>query len=315
MLPGVVVCALLAACGLDVVGQATDPDASARAGDPSSSPSAPSASPDGGRPEATASCEPAGSCGVAVASGFEVVAFATSRDACPAGLASVDVVAQPAAGAGACTCGACASATPDCGDVTLQTYYDNGVNATCGSTGFAITGKNGACSPKSNGFSGHSSVGVATTDKGTCTANASPNRAAVDATQARICLPKAGCGWPGCVSPPAPFAVCLAHDGDVPCPSGAPKKTLVGDDFTLSCGACACSVVSATCPGNLTFYDDAACSQNPRVLAADGVCVSRSGTFDYYKWSPATPTNVVCTTSAPPAGTVGLAGMRTVCCL
>ncbi len=136
---------------------------------------------------------------------------------------------------------------------------------------------------------------------------------AFDVPAARLCMPKAGCAWPGCAKPVPPYAACAVHDGDVECPVGLPRKVVVGASVSMDCGACPCSV-TAKCTGNLTFYDDAACTQNPRTLPGDGSCVQRNGSFTHYKWTQA-PTAVACVVATAPVAKTALVTTRTVCCL
>lgn len=275
----------------------------------------------GGGGDAGTGCDPS-QCGLSAPSGFTLVAYAGNQDsACPAGWTSTDARSDPAAQDGACSCDCNVSAQPDCGTGTIIRKYDYGTSATCGSQGATVTGNSGGCSSTGQYaivLATHIEVDPPPPTGGTCSFDATPDPKKVSSSSARVCQPEASCTGALCKAP-AGYAVCVATDGDVACPSGFPTKHLVGGEPQLACSGCGTTcAVSADCQGTLTFYTDANCSMGKVDMTADGTCGAKpvSGTGYYYSYSyTGTAHNVACGGAAgTPKADVTLAGARTVCC-
>ena len=110
----IAVIAAVTACGLDAVGT-REPVGTEQTGDidGSTAPGRPVV--DGGAdldarvvdvPDASACTTTSNTCATSLAAGWSPVALAANRNAaCPGGYTTLDVVANPSANAGACTCG------------------------------------------------------------------------------------------------------------------------------------------------------------------------------------------------------------------
>lgn len=309
------------ACGLTVTGSAVDDgfgeDASsnrpvADGGGPRPDGSTPrdgAVDPDGpgpGTPDA---------CTLPSAQGFTLVLFGDATQSCPSDFTAGDLVANPAAGAGACACGDCA-ATIDCSSGPIASYYDNnggGGNATCGTPGATADANGGACRNAAGRFGEHAKIDAPTAVVGACTAPAVPSRGAVTTQAKRICTPGSATAPTAACNPPGDMKACLVADGDATCPASAPTKHLVGTDFDLTCTACGCQV-AATCTGKIEFYSQSNCTGMPARTLNVGSCTSTSqDTFNSTKWTGSVATQTCTKQPAPPAS-VALTGQRTVCC-
>jgi hypothetical protein len=308
--------ALLAvgACGLDLEGAAVVDGGAPGvppppAGDAGSFVEASSPPPsDGASPEGSTSCD----CGLAPAPGWTVVAFAADRAAaCPGDMTADDLVTDPVAGAGACSCGACnVTTTPSCTTGTFGTTYDQSGTASCGTSSSVTHGGNGgACSQYSNYLAVHTrAVPPAPSGTGVCTAPGVA-AAAAQVTDVRAC---ASTGSTCACDPAAPasFHACLRSAGDVACPANAPNKRLVGSGAPVTCGACPCTV-TATCSGTITFYSDTACGSSVATVSTAACGATGSVNYASYKWAGTTATS--CVLGASPAS-VSLADVATICC-
>lgn len=303
--------AVVSACGIDAVGT-MDPGAF-HAPDRT-----PDARPDGGGTIPTVedadvpqTC--AGTCMPgATTAPFAHVLFGDRGAACPGGFDASDVVENPMPGAGSCACGACAFSGTTCTSGALVSKYSS--DTTCNGTGSNLQGNGGNCFAFNGQFiSTYAAMLPPTAVPGTCSAAGVAVRANVATKDARVCSPRPGaCLDALCAAPPA-LAVCVAADGDVPCPTSAPNRHLVGSDVALTCAACTCTT-QATCTGTVTFYSGADCTGTPRVLTA-GVCtVVNQASFQSTRWA-GTVAAQSCTNVTPAAAaSASLTGVRTVCC-
>jgi hypothetical protein len=291
----------------------------------------------GGGEGGDAACAPVGTPACfQVPTDWTLVAFADSaQTTCPAGFSKNQTdlfggAIQPASDA--CACDACTVATqPSCVQGPIAFTYDSDGSKKCNMTYQVLANANaGGCN--TDGFHGPIPANqdvhwVPPSPKGgTCTASSPtthPDRVTF-AENARACSPDddaaAGCVGGAC-SPAlaAPFAACLAHAGNVACPSGPfGVAHHVGTGATFDCGGtCGCTV-SASCTNRaLTFYTDGACqSATPLVQPVNDTCVNQGtngGSYGSYKYS-ATVVASCSPTGTATASNTALAGEETVCC-
>lgn len=259
-------------------------------------------------------------CGLTVPSGFRVVAYAASRkDACPKGTTTRDVVADPVASDGTCSCACNITTQPDCSKGGIARGYDF-YNSTiaCNSTGYALNANGGACGTFGGNtlqLGNHISTAAPGPTGGACSYDATSDATKVTAKEARLCDAPAGCAGALCSA----GNVCVAQDGDVACPAAFAKKTLVGAAPKVTCGACGAScTVDATCTGTLSLFSDGACTNDKLDLPADGQCAARPSAANgklYSSYAYKGTVKAACAGTAPPsAATVGLDKPVTVCC-
>ena len=265
-------------------------------------------------PQCDASCAP---------SGFTPVLFATDRSsACPSGMTTLDLAADPgAAPANACTCDCNITTQPHClpatitHDVAQFPPLDGGLS--CNSTGTQFIVDGGCYQPDGGGvnvlyaWEGHPYAPVAS---GSCTSNASANAGAVPSTASRLCVDSTCAGT--CASQ-GNLKACVYAPGAVPCPSGFTQTHHAGT-VSLACAACAaCSVTNGQCEGTVTLYSDTACTTKIIDESMDGGCALNGSANGQYAQSLKYTPQLVGTTCNPGkagVGTVSLAGEVTVCC-
>lgn len=307
----------VAACGLAIVGDAEDegtlpdesPDAAVVVDGDGASPADPppdgSPEPDTGPPP----CDPNACTPPTAAPGFELVLFGDADVACPADFAATDVVTDPVAGLGACTCGPCA-AQVSCSKGTIRTL--NG-HSTCTSPGSARKANDGACTnmKPANWGGTLGSVEPPEPEIGACSAPGVATPSAVTKTGKRLCAPSAAACKTTACSPPAGLTACFVADGNVGCPAQAPTKHLVGSDAQLECSNCGCDV-TATCSGTFETFGSPGCG-GTRVVVTSSTCTPTNGArAESYRWTGVVAATS-CTSTAPPP-VVTLEGERTVCC-
>src|SRR5437868_6769868 len=121
-----------AACGLDVTGTLTTSEGGALDS--------------GGTPpgiDASQACD-GSACGLVVPPGWAVVTFGPRSASCAGGAMPTDVVENPAADAGACTCGTCqVLSPPSCSTGTIGTSFDTTSMPFCLVPGFYSYDANG----------------------------------------------------------------------------------------------------------------------------------------------------------------------------
>lgn len=311
--------AALGACGLSLVGSSAEersPDASPETTGPEpdgSTPNTPGADASRGDDSSTVppppGCDP-DACALPSGAGFTLALFGDAAQACPAEFASSDVLENPIAGTGACTCGDC-TAQINCSTGSISTNYDNG-NGSCGQNGAALQANNGVCRNVNGTFGENASVEPPTPVVGTCSAPGVASRAAVTTTARRICSPASTACTALACTPPTGMAACLVHDGDVACPASAPNKHLVGTDFTLSCASCGCTL-AVECGGKMEFFSQQGCNGSTRTLNVNVCTSTNQASFSSTKWT-GTVAQQTCTKGTPPAPAFALTDSRTVCC-
>nr|UXE44905.1 hypothetical protein Hi04_10k_c3883_00014 [uncultured bacterium] len=230
---------------------------------------------------------------------------------CPSGFAQNAVVSKIDAGANACACG-CDAPNGACksGNLTL------GYGTSCGlSEPYPVTG---GCQMFTGGtpVTGQYAIGATPPVSGSCVARNIANDAGVAATSNTVCHPPTTCDNAICNGPvPSGWQACVAHLGDMPCPSGSfSTRTVVGTDTSLTCSGCTCSTANVSCAGDLTYFSDMNCGTPVVSIASDAGCVSASGGLVFsYKWNGVV-VDAGCAPSGTPTPSVSLVQTTTVCC-
>lgn len=262
-------------------------------------------------------------CTGAVPPGWAVTAFAPNRaTACPVNFTTNEVVANPLASAGACTCSCSVTTQPSCalGAVKL-TYSGDNKCGTAGSTYNLATA--GACTDFNAGtftlISHHQYTKLGLT-QGTCSGASIPDASKVGATGMRTCDPPPACAEDVCGGAvPAGMRACIVASGDVACPAGpfSAKAAVIGvGPPKLSCGTCsACGISQSACGnGTVKFWGDGSCTVSKGSITADDTCNATGGASGVNHFTYENPVqNVKCVpgTSSP---AVDLGAVRTVCC-
>ncbi len=250
-------------------------------------------------------------CDLPSAKGFTLVLFGDRSARCPSAWKSVDIVENPVAKAGACSCGAC-TAPIDCSSGTIASFYDDG-DGKCDERGKALRANGGACNDQEGRLGENASVAAPRAVVGGCSAEGVPSRSAVATTSMRVCAPKPSTCPDAACDVPAGMQVCLVAQGDVDCPSHVPVKHLVGKDFTMACAACDCTV-DATCDGTMSFYAKKGCKGAPlQRLDAFECSETNRDRFASTRWRGGVGA-VRCRKDSPPPPTLGVSNARTVCC-
>jgi hypothetical protein len=220
-----------------------------------------------------------GTCVASIPAGWSLVLFEPSRDPCPAGLTSNDLVDDPQATASACTCPCSITAQPSCTSGTLQGGFGNASGAAACATKVPPLSISGSgCTQLQPGGPAPTSIAIEPlpASGGTCTASAVGNTTQVTSSQVRTCdVAGAGAEVVCEGSPPAGFSVCIAAAGDMACPSGSifANRTVVAASETLVCTACSSCTVTGTCSSPLvTYYSDYLCLNAVATFPADGAC-------------------------------------------
>ncbi|AKU98951.1 hypothetical protein AKJ09_05615 [Labilithrix luteola] len=335
--------AVMSACGLDIVGSApssatdsldasTEPPSPGPDGRDGSSPSKPDATSGPGGPGPCSSTSTA--CISGLEAGWTPVAFATSRTAsCPTDYATADVVtnANVADGACSCTCETSKTDPPSCAHGTMASA--TGTNGTCSVSG-PVPVSDTSCTSLPLPLSVNANVNAKLTAvpfyPGTCTAGINKDETKVTSSAARVCTPPPACNEDVCAGDvPSGFSACIAHEGDVACPTTGPfvKRTLAGASADLTCGGCSTCKNSASCGvATVRLYGDATCNQQIAERAADDVC----GPLKFPMAGGGGPgqgaRDVVsvrydvamvagaCSSTSSPTSDVSLAQPRTICC-
>ena len=259
-----------------------------------------------------------GNCVASIPAGWSLVLFEPSRDPCPAGLTSNDLVADPQAAASACTCPCSITAQPSCTTGTLHGGFGSGT-AACATMVPPLSISGAGCTQLEPGGPAPTSIMIEPLPAtgGTCTATALGDTTQVTTSQVRTCG-VAGAGAEAVCegSTPTGFSVCIAAAGDMACPSGSlfANRTVAAASETLVCTACSACTVSGTCSTPLvTYYSDYLCLDAVATFPADGTCTrpSWSGNLAGVEYQAMVQASCAGSGSTP---TFQAASPQTVCC-
>ena len=264
----------------------------------------------------TGPCQtPPGGCVQSLPSGWTLAAYENNHNqACPAAFATHDVVSNPMAAGGACSCGCAVNPTPSCTKGPLATFYGDNKCDTSGASldvnGSGCTSLGGTAS-LANFFS----ATPVPLDIG-CSVSINSDSSKITATADRICDASTACEEDVCKGMVGPgFKACVYSLGDVMCPAGWGNRTVVGDEPSFACGACGSCVATASCTGEtIKLYADSQCLVQVASLDASGKCVQpNANSASAFKYT-ANVTNPKCEVMGGSMATVGVTNPRTVCC-
>lgn len=231
---------------------------------------------DGGEPSV-------GSCLASIPAGWRLVLHEPARAVCPTGTAH-DVLEDPRARAGACSCGCALTSMPSCWNGSLQPLYGTSGSAGCSEPAIPVDVSAGCVPlPTPAQIAPRLAFPPLAMTGGACAGTAIGHVKKVDVTAARTCdVPADGQAESLCAgSPPAGFDACIATTGDLACPLGTPftRRIVVADSLTLLCSACtACTIGGGCSPASVTLYGDTQCTGKLGSVRADGTCVKASFT-------------------------------------
>lgn len=253
----------------------------------------------------------------ALTGGAKIVIFETSTSqSCPSGWAKADLVTNPVALGGACSC-RCNATAPTCKPTQLT--ITDGANAGCGGGTTSQVSYSGNCANVTLNNKAYLQVGKVTPVNGGCTADTLANGTQVTFDVVRACTPPPSCLGDVCGGAvPSGFAACVDLPGNVPCTvSGYPNRTVVGNGATLNCnlGTCACGATTS-CGGNVQFFGQPNCAVLTTTIQADDVCAA--GNFQNGSTSQSVRYNgtplTTCQSSGAAVADPGLAAVHTICC-
>jgi hypothetical protein len=256
-----------------------------------------------------------GACGTPAPAGFRYVRYQNDRNgACPGGTTQTDVISG-VADVVPCAC-SCKVNPPDCGIGNLTRSSDNDPNASCNQQGTTLSASAPNCTPFQNFtifLQQHIKVAPPQI-QGTCTTEAKADLTAAGGTLGRLCDAPAECTGVVCGGPNK----CVAQAGDVECPKGFGKKTLVGTGVNAKCNDCPACKADVQCGGTLSFFTNQQCTTGQLDMPADGVCGNRPPQangigYQAYTYKP-TVKSATCTPGGDTKGPTSLEAVTTVCC-
>ncbi len=271
-----------------------------------------------GPPMPPSTCAPTATC-VDVPAGWTLTSLAPkSRPGCSEGYTGAEDLVVAADGLG-CTC-KCTETTPgscaaDTASTTFRDYPAAGCSASTATYGLTVL--DGGCGILP--ITTTSAVRVPTPP-------AAPPACAPDAGPSKIvngqsCVAQGvACNDGGTCAYPLPSfeLLCVTQPGDVPCPSGFPKKFPVGSETGADdrqCGTCTCTPATTCDSPSLTLYAGGACNDASLEVVASGSCTNVEAGVNYasYRYGGKAPG---CQPSTPPLldGGVTIEGRKTVCC-
>lgn len=249
-------------------------------------------------------------CGSPLPTGAKRMALVDRAIACPAGFKSTDV--YEATSGNGCGCSCATTTQPTCPATGgLVTAYGDG--GSCGSAGLTLSPLgSGTCTALGTSGTTHTNFkGTAPPGYGgTCSTTPVVDKNAV-ARPRRLCEPLPGtCAGPMCG---APFDECIEWGGT--CPTNFPNARTIGNDVTLSCPYCGCSV-TPICTGQLTLFGGTTCTGTAVTkVAVNNTCVSSAvGSVGSYQYVPDAAGSTCSPTFNYAAGTRTMVVQRNLCC-
>jgi hypothetical protein len=262
--------------------------------------------------------------------GWSWIAFTAAQPlaTCPNGTSAQDLVERADAAPPTCGC-ACGAVTVPASCTAGSVVVHAGPSSSCSTTTWTFPVDGGACqelSPPLNVAGGYfATLAPAPVVQGTCagTGKAVDMPPVSSSGAARLCsvpgalLCDTGCApsWPG-------FDLCIAHDGDAPCPPPYTKARVLGAVAdSRGCGPCAC-VTRASCTApSFHFHEDVQCSSTNDWYFSTG-CTSfvpaspPNHTFVAYQYTASVSDAGSCLVSqdSSPTGGVAVTATRTLCC-
>lgn len=274
-------------------------------------------------------CEPTGTTcsGPLTQAGWTPVVVPQANAACPDGFQTVDLVTNPVAENGACTCGPMQVTEPSC---ATNPAYRGRVGDDCNSlppqpngTIYVVSGD--TCMPFS-ASNGSTLAAVATYEPipksgdGSCTSQQSKDASHLKTDPLRLCTPTPACVEHTCATEDTATAkVCVAHDGEASCPSAFPKKlTNAAASATLECSPCGCKVTGECGDAVLSYYSDLLCFVESASRVVDGTCHPLSGNGatppKSYRYKANPQFEGQMTTSSVATTGLDTSTSRTICC-
>jgi hypothetical protein len=303
----------VAACGIGVTGVeslAVGPDGGVVSGGGGDG-----ASPlEAGVPLAPPDCSKSDCPGLTLAAaGFTPIGFGAASEVCPGGFDSTDGFGDPKSRNGSCGCGTCTTTGSTCNTGDVPSSQSDGTS--CAYYGAPFEGNSGKC-VSNNGYWGSTYGGVDAPKAvvGTCHADGQVVRENIDVSVDRVCTPRPGTCPAALCSLGTGLKVCLVAPGDVPCPSVAPSKRIIGD-LKATCDACSCTPV-ATCGGKLHWWEvSTTCTGAESGTVPAAVCTKvNNKNINSYQWE-GTVASETCASVVPAMrATVAREGLKTVCC-
>jgi hypothetical protein len=264
---------------------------------------------------------------------WSVVAYEEGQQAvCPAGWIGAQSLYTPAvvnAPPANCSCGCQTLMPAQCAGTVVVHHRGVGCPGNIDQAS-VYPANNGACSPTVANVidgDGYSLTSMVSAMPATCNGVPTQSKTPVSAPPIVSCSPitlGAGCKTGLCAPVRAgSFAVCLAHDGDVPCPAAFPNHLLryAGYADSRSCtGDCTCGSTLACNAVGFTFFQQANCATLPFSFGtACNVSLLMGGAKSSYAvafGNSGTASCVVKASTRMPTGgvTVSPGDARTICC-
>lgn len=261
-------------------------------------------------------------CVASIPAGWTLVAYESSRAACPPSLgAAHDEYAGATIQSGACGCACGFTAQPSCTSGTLDTRFSSQTPSgpgPCASAGQALTVGGTGCISLGTGGSlqaGFSAQPLPLSG-GSCQGTVAADTSKFVKNPVRYCdVPSTSSDAVCAGGAPAGFSACIVSVGAVACPSGPfTNRSIVEDDDVLVCPACdVCQVTGACTNAQLTVYGDGQCQTQVAQLAVDGQCVGVNGQYVGSARYSAQP-QASCSAKASASPTINPGPQHTVCC-
>jgi hypothetical protein len=230
---------------------------------------------------------------------------------CPMGTMEEDLVTNPVADAGACTCGACMpTMKPQCNGMSTWTW--GGTNQ-CSPGNKPFTFTDSQCLAQGGNIpnlAAYNQWSTLTPSAGTCTAMSQADNSKVGSTPLARCIVPAMrqdilCG----AELAGGYKFCVpANDGG--CSAPYTDGVIAGSATTLGCTDCGCTLTASSC--TIEYHHDANCTTLLLSRTMDNTCTATNGVgpIDHFKIFAANPQ----CTPTPGSAKTGLANSTRMCC-